>query len=92
MATVTHDDLWLCEDCHMAASGADVTIIDQAQAKATENGLARLAEDGYLVPDRNSDTGDGCDVLMSARCSCCNVLHLHGLHNRYAILGEPEAK
>lgn len=87
MATVIQDNLWLCEDCHMAASGCDVTIVDQAQAKATEEGLARLAEDGRLMPDSDSETGDGCDVLMSTRCNCCNVLHVHGFHNRYALLG-----
>ncbi|HEY6117464.1 MAG TPA: hypothetical protein VI172_16040 [Candidatus Dormibacteraeota bacterium] len=87
MATVTHDDLWLCEDCHLAASGADVTITDQGQAKATEEGLIRLS---HLVPDSDSETREGCDVLLTTTCACCKSRH-QGLFNRYAILGE-EAK
>jgi hypothetical protein len=87
MATVTHDELWLCEDCHMAASGANVTIIDQEQAKATEEGLARLAKLGHLVPDSNGETGEGCDVFLGAPCACCQVRR-RGLFNRYAILGD----
>lgn len=90
MATVTHDDLWLCEHCHMAASGEDVTILDQNQAKATEDGLARFAQLGHLVPDSDSNTGNGSDVLTTTRCACCKVRG-QGLFNRYAILG-PEVK
>ena len=87
MATITHDELWLCTDCHMAASGVDTTILDQEQAKATEDGLARFAAIGNLVPDSNSETGDGCDVFLGAPCACCKIRH-RGLFNRYVILGD----
>jgi len=89
MATVTHDDLWLCEDCHLAASGADVTIIDQRQAKATEDGLIRLNALGHLVPDDNGF--EGSDVIMTTTCACCGDRR-QGSFNRYAILGEQEVK
>ena len=59
---VTHDNLWLCHDCHFAAAGVDETIVDQGQAKAVEAGLTRLAKLGHLVPDYDSNDGDGVDA------------------------------
>jgi hypothetical protein len=97
---VIRDDLWLCHDCHLAASGADETIVDQGQAKATEDGLIALAEIGDLVYQGDPNCGDecrcrprcttGCEEFSRRRCDCCGPA-LAGSRHRYAILG-PEAK
>lgn len=86
MAAITHDNLWLCHDCHFAAAGIDETILDQAQAVATEDGLGKIAALGHLVPDHDSETGNGCDEFSRRKCGCCGSM-LGGSRHRYAILG-----
>lgn len=81
---IIRDDLWLCHDCHFAAAGVDETIVDQGQAKATEDGLIALGPN--LVPDYNSETGDGCDQFSHRRCECCGS-RLGGSRHRYAVIG-----
>jgi hypothetical protein len=86
MRIIRHN-LWLCHDCHFAAAGVDETIVDQGQAKATEDGLIALGPD--LVPDHDSETGAGCNEFSSYRCDCC-ASRLSGSRHRYAVLG-PDA-
>ncbi len=90
---IVRDDLWLCEDClHIAvngdASGFDYYYKpDEAAARlaAIEAGLNELGP--YLVPDFDSDTGDGYEEFAWRACDCCGT-RLGGSRHRFAVLGE----
>jgi len=83
---VIQDGLYLCSDCTMVACngsyGADIT---PEQLKATEDGLAKLGRN--LVPDFDSETGDGLETWSSVRCASCGTRDA-GYRARFAILGE----
>lgn len=92
--TVTHDDLWLCPTCAIAAVNGDFSGIDnepneerrEAEYKAVCDGLDALGKLGNLVPDYDSETGEGTNEFSSLRCDCCDGLP--GSRTRFAILGE----
>lgn len=78
------DDLWLCPDCTIAACNDDYTGMDDATEKSVREGLAKLGPN--LVPDNDSETGEGIEEFTWARCDCCNGKA--GSRHRFAILGE----
>jgi len=88
---VTIDDLWLCDDCLMVAVNDDASGLDyhyspdeaEARLRAIEDGLTALGPD--LVPDFDSETGDGIDYYSRVDCDCCGT-NLHGQRHRFAVL------
>lgn len=77
-------NLWLCHDCLFAAVNGE-TPEDSKHAKATELGLALLGP--HLVPDFDSETGEGVLDFSWRMCSCCTC-RLAGSRHRFAILGD----
>jgi len=95
---VVRDDVWLCEDCLFVAVNGDASGLDyhygeEEAAKrlaAIEAGLDKLGP--HLVPDFDSETGEGIEAEIGARCTrqpcaCCGDHH-HGSRHRFAVLGE----
>jgi hypothetical protein len=73
------------------ATGLDYHYSPEEASKrlaAIEAGLDALGS--YLVPDFDSETGDGIEEFMRAPvfgCACCGS-HLAGEFHRFAVLGE----
>ena len=89
---VTQDNIWLCQDCLVAAVNDDYTgldysyspKVDDQKAKEIREGLDKLGS--HLVPDFDSDTEDGIDEFSRKTCDCCGTW-LAGSRHRFAILG-----
>jgi hypothetical protein len=100
--TIVRDDLLLCDDCTIAAVNGDFTSLDyhygtgldrydrkigpsadERQAEI-ERGLEALGP--HLVPDHDSETGDGIDEFSRRPCACCGT-RLAGGRHRFAVLG-----
>lgn len=84
---VVANDLWLCSDCTQVACNGPhgVQLEDE---KATLDGLASLGP--HLVPDFDSETGDGIEEFSRRVCQSCKT-PLVGYKARFAQLGEEEA-
>jgi len=83
---VVKDDLWLCVDCTIVACNGDVSgIDDDDRVAAVESGLDSLGP--HLVPDFDSETGEGHEEFSNRGCDCCDS-GLAGEFHRFAILGE----
>ncbi len=90
---VVRDDLWLCVDCLMVAVNGDASGLDYSYGEeeaveklaAIEAGLERLG--AHLVPDFDSETGEGHEEFSARGCDCC-LSHLAGELHRFAILGD----
>ena len=91
---VIQDDLWLCQDCTIVAVNGDWTWLDyyysseaeQEERRAEiEAGLSELG--AHLVPNFDSEAGDGMEEFSSRHCDCCGT-DLAGGRTRFAILGE----
>jgi hypothetical protein len=83
---VVRDNLWLCDDCLFAAVNGDVTGIEAEDRVAVVwSGLESLGPD--LVPDFDSETGDGVREFTTLPCGSCTT-KLHGQRHRFAVLGE----
>lgn len=81
-----NDDLWLCEDCTMAAVNDDYTGLDYAYSKEEaearmEDIIEGLAELPGLVPM------DGEDEFSTRACDCCGT-PLGGRRHRFGQLGK----
>jgi hypothetical protein len=93
---ILQDDLWLCDDCVMYAVNGDLTGIDYSysgdeadeRAKEVVRGVNSLGKN--LVPDFDSETGEGIEEFSRRSCDACR-LRLHGERHRFAILG-PDTK
>lgn len=90
---IVQDNLWLCDDCMIAAVNDDYTGIDYSYSGAADKRVAEiqagLVELGpHLVPNFDSDTGDGYqEFARPARgCDCCGS-KLAGSFYRFAVLG-----
>jgi hypothetical protein len=89
---VIQGNLWLCSDCLPAAVNGDLGAMDYYYHKATAEhrkqavtaGLRRLG--GGLVPDFDSETGEGILSFSLVTCGCCGM-DLAGERHRFAVLG-----
>ncbi len=86
MATVIRDNLWLCDDCSIAACNADFSAIDNPERENTiRHGLAMLGKEGYPVANNDSETGEGILEFSRITCDCCGT-KLHGSRSRFCLL------
>ncbi len=82
---IIQDDLWLCVDCLMAAVNGDVTGIDSDKRVAEVwAGLEKLGAN--LVPNFDSETGEGIEEFARRDCDSCHSGLAGGFH-RFATLG-----
>lgn len=100
---VVIDDLQLCTDCLFVAVNGDYSGIDEHYGKGEAPGRGELrpgakeraaeVDDGLkrlgpnLVPDFDTETGDGINEFSWRPCSCCRT-SLGGSRHRFAVLGE----
>lgn len=92
---VVRDDLWLCVDCLTVAVNGDASGLDfsydeeeaAAKLRDIEEGLEALGP--HLVPDFDSETGDGHEEFANMGCDCCGS-QLAGEMHRFAVLGEAQ--
>jgi hypothetical protein len=82
---ILHDDLWLCEDCMLAAVNGDMPPDASPERDATI--LAGLDALGpHLASDFASESdGDGRREFARTDCACCHS-GLAGSFFRFAIL------
>jgi hypothetical protein len=96
------DELALCDDCTIAAVNGDFTGLDyhyhsgldRFDRKVGPSADERMAEivaglealGAGLVPDHDSETGDGIDEFSRRPCACCGT-RLAGGRHRFAVLG-----
>ncbi len=88
---ILQDDLWLCDDCTIAAVNGDFTGLDyhygpdQAakRQREIEAGLEKLGRG--LVPDNDSNTGEGIEEFCRRTCDCCGEGRA-GQRHRFAVL------
>lgn len=88
---VDQDDLWLCDDCLFYAVNDDLSGIDYSysgkeadkRAKEVKKGVHSLGRN--LVPDFDSETGEGIEEFSSHHCDACGT-HLAGGRHRFATL------
>ncbi len=93
---IVQDDLWLCDDCVMYAVNGDLTGIDysysgdeaEKRAKQVVRGVNALGP--HLVPDFDSETGEGMEEFSRTTCAGCGT-HLAGGRHRFAVFG-PDTK
>jgi hypothetical protein len=81
---VVQDDLWFCECCTLAAVNGDLCECDH-HAEEVEAGADEFGP--HLVPDFDSETGEGIEEFTRWTCDCCKS-PLHGKKHRFAVLGE----
>jgi hypothetical protein len=83
---VVRDDLWLCVDCMMFAVNGDTTGIDnEARETDVQEGVSSLG--AHVVPDFDTDTGEGHEEFACNDCDACHS-GLAGEFYRFAILGD----
>lgn len=83
---LVQDNLWLCSDCtQVACNGSHGMDIPESILANVERGLAELGP--HLVPDFDSETGEGMHEFSSRVCDSCKT-PLAGYRARFAILGE----
>jgi hypothetical protein len=85
---VVQDDLWLCDDCTIYAVNGDTSGIPDEDEKRVVKGVNALGP--HLVPDFDSETGEGMEEFSRTTCDGCGT-RLAGGRHRFAILG-PEKK
>lgn len=81
---VERDGLWFCETCLFVAIYGGVDSATPEQLAASEKGLAEFGPN--VVPDFDSETGDGIREFSWAGCDCCES-ELGGSLHRFAVLG-----
>lgn len=90
---IVTDDLWLCDECTIAAVSGGFEFLDdnytKEKAKSREEEiLAGLDELGpHLVPNFDSNADEGILVFSWLSCDCCNT-SLGGSRYHFAVLGE----
>ena len=83
---VVRSDIWLCQDCMIAAINGDLPPDNTPEQDAViEAGLTRLGHG--LVNDFNGEDGTGEVDFSLIICDCCET-QLAGARFRFAILGE----
>ena len=73
---IVRDELWLCDDCMIAAVNGDFTGLDYHYGKDAdkrqadiERGLEKLGP--HLVPNFDSESSDGIEDFSRKPCVCC---------------------
>jgi hypothetical protein len=83
---IVKDNLFLCADCTaVSCNGTGGLDIPEKTLAETVRGLEHLGP--HLVPDFNSETGDGLLEFSRRACDSCETV-LAGYRARFAILGE----
>lgn len=83
---IERDDLWLCVDCTIVAVNGDYSGIDSDErVEEIDEGLEELGP--HLVPDFDSESGEGHEDFSHRGCDCCGS-GLAGEFHRFAVLGE----
>lgn len=97
---IIDDNLTLCEECMLVLETGDVTFLDYyydepestERLKTIEQGIIdlhnsnTLYKDTAIVPNYDSETGEGIDEYSIAICDCCNS-RLGGKKYRYSLIG-----
>lgn len=73
----------LCDDCAIYACNGDLSGIESEKRAAKVK--ASVDELEHLVPNFDSETGDGITEFSLYGCDCCGS-RLHGRRHRFAIL------
>lgn len=79
---VKADNIWLCSDCTQVACNGTHGV-ELLNPEATTQGLAKLGP--YLVPNFNSETGDGIRNFSNRICESCGT-SLAGYRAKFATL------
>jgi hypothetical protein len=94
---IVRDDLWLCDDCAIFAVNGDLTGLDYHYGKDADKrekevvkGVAALGP--HLVPDYDSETGEGEEEFMTRSCDACHQPRAAGRRTRFAVLGPDKPK
>jgi hypothetical protein len=83
---VIDDDLWLCDDCTIYAANGDTSGIEgDKREREVVKGVNALGPN--LVPNFDSDTGEGIRDFTWRKCDACNS-NLGGSRTRFALLEE----
>ena len=90
---ILFDNLKFCFDCLFAAVNDDYTVLDYnysseeaaVRMEVIQAGLRKWGP--HLVPDFDSETGDGIEEFSSAPCDCCGS-RLAGERYRFVVLGQ----
>lgn len=81
---VVRDGLWLCPCCTLGAVNGESCECHDDHDKRVTRGLASFGP--HLVPDFDSETGEGHHEFSSRPCDCCGSLA--GERHRFAVLGK----
>lgn len=80
------DSIWLCGDCtYVACNGPYGIDLSPILAERIAHGLAEFGS--HLVPNFDSETGDGLLEYSGVECASCKTT-MAGYRARFAILGE----
>ncbi len=83
---IIRDNLFLCSDCSaVSCNGPRGLDIPEDRLAEIQSGLASLGP--HLVPDFDSETGDGLQEFSSLSCDSCKEWRA-GYRARFAILGD----
>lgn len=94
---IVADDLRFCSDCTIIAVNGDYTGLSHYEEEADKRkeeidaGMARLAKDGHITPNFDSETGDGLWEFSRVECSCCGT-RLAGYRARFCLMRPVDAK
>lgn len=86
---IIQDCLWLCSDCtQVACNGSRGMDLGAKEVKRIEDGLVALSAGhgwAHLVPNFDSETGDGIRECSDRICECCKS-SLAGYRAKFALL------
>lgn len=89
MAKVAANDLWFCADCVFFHACGDLPEEEKRVREIEEGTKALLSpyegEGPGIVPDFDSDSGEGIVCFSRRACDCCDS-PLAGERHRFAIL------
>lgn len=81
---IDRENLWLCVDCTVVACNGDTSGIDSDdRVTEVERGLEKLGPN--LVPNFDSEKGEGYEEFSARGCDCCGS-RLAGEMHRFATL------
>lgn len=81
--------VWYCQDCAIAECNGDYSgMSDEVQAEV-QSGAGRMAEQGHVAANFDSNTGDGLAEFSWRPCDCCGSV-LGGYRVRFALFPHSE--